>query len=385
MRYQSEPMSDLAPKSRTAFHALLDLLRTAGDTHFTMQRGVIEEGTAAEGYRFLLHLLAAGTEHHLEGDPERPLFTRIVSSGRKVLGDNPDALYYWARIDGRRTYRVRGALDGAVYTSFTVHGIDPGGGSMERVISDVNDRQLQIAADGTYEVIVSADRHDGNWIRTEADATSLITRHYFERPVSIATDVDPRVRLRIDPIDAPSPPPPWSDNAMAARLEAVARYVRANTLGMPAPGEAPAYAFVSRVPNVLPKPASFRAANVDTVGAVDIHYAMAPFLLQPDQALLMEGRLPPCGFANVALWNMHMQTLEYRYRRTSLNRAQMQFAADGSFRVAIAHRDPGVPNWLDPEGHMLGTVFWRILLPEEEPSEINSTVVPIDSLRKADV
>jgi hypothetical protein len=342
---------------------------------------VIDEVTAAEGYRFLTHLVAAGCEHHLEGDPERPCFTRIVSPSRKVLGDNPDALYYWTRIDGRRTYRVRGAIDGATYTSFTVHAVDPTGGSMERVVSDVNDGQFTIAPDGTYELILSPDRHDGNWIPTAADATSVITRHYFERPVSIAADPQAGVRLRIDTVDPAAPPPPWSDAALADGLERVARYVRANTLGMPAPGQGPDLAFVSRVPNVLPKPVSFRGSGIDTVGAVDIHYAMAPYLLQPDQALVMEGRLPPCRFANVALWNMYMQTLEYRFRRTSLNRAQMRLAGDGAFRVVVAHTDPGVSNWIDTEGHALGVVFWRILLPEMEPDEIRCTVVDTRTLR----
>lgn len=370
-------MSDLAPRSRAAFDALLDLLRQVGATHFSPARGVIDETTAAEGYRFLLHLLSAGAEHHVDGDPERPLFARIVSPSRKVLGDNPDALYYWARIDGQRAYRVRGALDGAVYTSFTVHGVDPAGGSMERVISDVNDRELTIAADGTYELVLAPEPHPGNWIRTEPDATAVITRHYFERPLSIAADPAAGVRLRIEPLAPPAPPPPLTDAALAARLEALARYVRGNTLGMPAPGQGPAYPFVSRVPNALPKPASFRAAGVATIGAVDIHYAMAPYLLQPDQALVMEGRLPACGFANVALWNMHMQTLEYRGHRTSLNRAQMQFRPDGSFRVVVASRDPGEPNWIDTEGHPIGIVFWRILLPEWEPEEIRCSVVDL--------
>jgi hypothetical protein len=367
-------MSDLAPRSRAAFHALLDLLREVGDTHFSLQRGVIDETTAAEGYRLLTHLLAAGCEHHLEGDPERPLFTRIVSPSRKVLGDNPDALYYWTRIDGRRAYRVRGAVDGAVYTSFTVHGVDPAGGAMEPVISDVNDTGLEIAADGTYELTLSPERQPGNWIPTAPNATSIITRHYFERPLSIAADPLASVRLRIDPLAPPKPAPPWNDETVATRLEAVTRYLRGNTLGMPAPGQGPELAFVSRVPNVLPKPAPFRAAGVDTLGAVDIHYAMAPYLLQPDQRLVMTGRLPPCRFANVVLWNMHMQTLDYRFRRTSLNRAQLRFEPDGSFRVAVASRDPGLPNWLDTEGHGLGIVFWRILLPEAEPGEIACAV-----------
>jgi hypothetical protein len=137
------------------------------------------------------------------------------------------------------------------------------------------------------------------------------------------------------------------------------------------------YAGYARVPNLLPRPTSFRGSGVETVGAVDIHYAMAPYLLQPDQALVMEGRLPRCGFANVALWNMHMQTLEYRARRTSLNRAQMRLGDDGSFRVLVAHRDPGGADWIDTEGHPIGIVFWRILLPEEEPGEIGCRVVEI--------
>ncbi len=238
-----------------------------------------------------------------------------MSPQRKILGDNPDAIYYWTRISGARSYRIRGALAGAAYTSFTVHGRDPAGGSMERVIADVNDRDLAIDADGRYEILLSPERQAGNWLRLEPDATSVITRHYFERKRSVQADPDVVVPLRIDPLEDPGPPAPFNDATMAARLRAVAAHLRANTLGMPAPGEAPAYAFVSRVPNVLPKPASFGASGVATLGAVDLFYAMCPYLLGPDDALVMEGRLPACRFANVMLWNMHMQTLEYRHHQ----------------------------------------------------------------------
>jgi hypothetical protein len=362
----------LAPASRQAFDELLDLLRQIGETHFSADRGILDEGATAEGYRYVTHLLAAGIEQHVEGDPARPAFLRIVSPQRKVLGDNPDALYYWARIDGRRSYRIRGTLGDAVYTSVTVHGADPAGGSMERVIAAVSDRDLS----PEYEIVLSPERHDGAWLRLEPDATSVITRHYYERPVSIACEVNVPVPVQIEPRGPLTPPPPLDDATMAARLRALAGFVRGNTLGMPAPGQGPAYAFVSRVPNVLPRPASFGESGVAAWGAVDIHYAMAPFLLQPDQMLVMEGRLPPCRFANVMLWNMHLQTLEYRFRRTSLNRAQMQLSPDGGFRIVVAHRDPGVPNWLDTEGHVLGLVFWRFVLPETEPGDIACTVLP---------
>lgn len=366
-------MSDLAPKSRAALGELLDLVREAGDRHFTAERGVIEEGTAAEGYRFLTHLLAAGCEHHLEGDAAHPLFTRIVSPLRKVLGDNPDALYFWSPIDARYEYVISGNLGGSVYTSFTVHGNDPDGGAMAKVLADVNDRDIDVDSMGNYRLTLAAGAGGRGHIELDGDAAMIVTRHYFEHPTSACADPALDVRLAIERTGAVEPRPPWTDESVAAGLQRVRRFVRANTLGMPAPGEAPPYPFVSRTPNALPKPASFRASDTDTMGAVDIHYAMAPYLLQPGQRLVMEGTLPPCAFANVVLWNMHMQTFEYRSRRTSLNRAQMKL--DGNdFRIVVADADPGEPNWLDTDGHMLGTVFWRILLPEEEPGEIRCSV-----------
>jgi hypothetical protein len=50
----------------------------------------------------------------------------------------------------------------------------------------------------------------------------------------------------------------------------------------------------------------------------------------------------------------------------SRNRANTVLEADGSFRMVLAHQDPGVPNWLDTEGRSSGTVFWRYFLPVGE-------------------
>jgi hypothetical protein len=53
---------------------------------------------------------------------------------------------------------------------------------------------------------------------------------------------------------------------------------------------------------------------------------------------------------------------------------------DGTFRAVIAHRDPGVPNWLDTEGRPFGLVFWRFFLPEGPIDTPQAEVVPVDSL-----
>jgi hypothetical protein len=68
---------------------------------------------------------------------------------------------------------------------------------------------------------------------------------------------------------------------------------------------------------------------------------------------------------------------EYRYGRVSLNRKQMRLGEDGSYRIVIAHRDPGVPNWLDTEGRPFGTAFWRFQLPAEQPEQPRARIVPL--------
>ena len=75
-----------------------------------------------------------------------------------------------------------------------------------------------------------------------------------------------------------------------------------------------------------------------------------------------------------------MQTLEYQFRCSSLNTEQMVFELDGSYRIVISARDPGVPNWLDTGGHRVGTIFWRYLLPESDPVIAECEVVPVDTL-----
>jgi hypothetical protein len=121
-------------------------------------------------------------------------------------------------------------------------------------------------------------------------------------------------------------------------------------------------------------------AGSDSWGAVDIAYSMGPFRLGPDEALVMEGRFPRCAFANVVLWNQQLAAFEYRDRRVSLNRAQTKLEPDGGYRMVVAGRDPGVPNWLDTEGHREGTIFWRFLLPEEKPEKPRCRVVRLAEL-----
>ncbi len=369
-----------APKSTAAFDALIAALQEIRDGYVLSEQRFSDPTDVVEGYRSVGQLLSATSELFFEADPSHPRLASIVSPARKLQGDNPDAIYHYARISGSRSYRVVGTLGRECYTSFTVHGRAPDGAMAGPLLGDVNDRQLTIAPDGSYSLVLSATEHPGNWLPLDPAAHCLVVRSYFQLETSAQNDPGVCVRIDIETLDGRDPSPPLSDEVLSERMREGVAFLRQTTLGQALPGTPSPAPFVSDEPNVLPVPFSFRDSGLPVPGAADIFNAMAPWHLEPDEALVMTGTLPAGPFANVMLWNRHMQTLEYRSRRSSLNMAQIQLEPDGSYRIVIAHRDPGVPNWLDCEGHRRGTIFWRFLLPESDPTRTACTVTPIAEL-----
>jgi hypothetical protein len=374
-------MSTHAPKTAAVFDDLIAALGEIRDGYIEASERFSHPLDVLEGYRYAGQLLSVASELFFEADPEHPRFASIVSPARKLQGDNPDAVYHYARIRGDRSYRITGTRDAECYTSFTVHARSPDGALAGPLLGDVNDRAFEIGRDGRYEIVLSADAQPGNWIELHPDAHCLIVRSYFERATSVQNDPDVAVRIDIRCLDDVGPPPPLRDEVLAARMAEGVALLRQATLGQPLPDNAPKIPFVSDVPNDVATPYSFRDSGLPVPGAADIVYSMGSWDLGPDEALVMTGTLPPGVFANVMLWNKHMQTLEYRDRKSSLNAAQIQLTDDGRYRIVVSERDPGVPNWLDTAGHPRGTIFWRFLLPEQDPPKPECVVMPVDQVR----
>ena len=220
--------------------------------------------TRSKAFRYVFHLLSEGTELFLEGDPERPRFSSIVTPARKFLGDNADAIYHQALIRGDRAYRVTGKRDREVYISFTIHGPDPAGGINGPVLADMNDRQFEVDADGNFELILSADERPGNWVKLDPAARIVLVRSYFLAEPSAQNDPDIRVRLHIEPLDDPGPAPALDDATLAQRMLDTIAFVRATSLGVRVFGEAnpTPVPFVSNEPNSVGTPWSFRNTGI---------------------------------------------------------------------------------------------------------------------------
>jgi len=375
-----DEVGGVVPPRTESARAYAELVRTLEEVeadYLGEQRGITRRGDVSDGHRFLLHVLQAGLFLKLEFDPERPVFRRIVSPTRKLLGDNPDAVYFESAIAGDRRYRIRGNTAGAVYTSFTIEAGGADGGYPARNDGAINDTQIEIAADGSYELLLGPDVSGPNTLRIPADARTVTTRSYFEEMGSVAADPLKLVPIAIAPVEDPGPAPTPDDASIARSIQRVIAYLRGNTVEQPLRDPAKLPGWVSMVPNQFNPPA--KPGNM-AFAAVDNAYTTAPYALRSDQALVIEGRFPDCRFANVVLWNRFLQSYDYSSRRISLNRSQTQLESDGSFRMVMAARDPGVPNWIDTAGRPSGMVYWRFLLPEGEIVTPRAKVVSLSEL-----
>jgi hypothetical protein len=367
-------------ESRDAYAELLATLREVGDRFAGEEWGLADPTDVAEGLRVVLHHLGTGIETQLEDDAAHPVFREIVTPWRKALGDNADARYHDAKVHPAGTYRVRGRTEGAVYVSFTVEAGAEDGAFPTGTVGVLNDTQFDVDAGGRFELTVGGPPRDRAWLPLAPDASRLTVRHYWEQAAPPARPPAPSLGLSIELVDGdvPSPSPAPTDASVAASIRRMATYVRSRTVDtMPKPGEGEPPAFVSREPHVFPPPVT---PGAHALAAADAAYSMAPYLLGPDDALVMRLRWPECRCANVSLWNRQLQTFDYLRGRVSLNRAQAVADDDGTIQVVIAHRDPGTPNYLTTEGRPFGMVFWRFFLPEGPIDTPTAEVVAVDSL-----
>jgi hypothetical protein len=347
-------------ESRTAFRELLDVLRQADEQYLSPDFYIMTAADVSSGHRYLMHVLEAALALHFESDPDRPRFNKIVTATRKANGDNSDCIYFETAVRGDRQYRIRGNMVGSVYTSFTIEAGVGEGAYATRTSGVLNDRDMHIEADGSYEIMLGGPERARNWLALPSDAARITSRHYFEFEDAVAARPEFVVPLMIEPVTPLGPPEPWDDASITAGIRRVINSVRGLTIDRDKPGtNVPSW--VSYTPNMFPAP---ETPGDLAFSAFDAAYSMGRYVLAPDEALVITGRWPLCAFGNLCIWNRFMQTLDYTNRPVSRNRANTTLEPDGSFRIVVAHKDPGVPNWIDTEGRPAGSLFWRFFLPE---------------------
>ncbi len=344
-----------------------DTLKRAGDVILrdTSPRDAFDR---AEGFRYQSPLTRVALESFLEfADPLYPVLRRPAHETVKIGADNPDNYYQSAALRGDQEYRLSGTRGTVHYLGFGSYAGGYGSSGRRGQTGYLEAGELEIGADGRFEITLSRRRQPGNWLPMEEDTSLLIVRQTFGD-----RERERVAELTLERLGVEGPPAPVTADFVDRGLQQAASYV-AGTAALFADW---AEGF-ARHPNELPRfdPAVAAAAHGDP----NIVYYHGYWEIAPDEALVIEVTPPPCDYWNFQVNNYWMESLDYRYHRIAVNHHGARVRPDGSVRLVRAARDPGADNWLDTAGHRRGTMCLRWVGAEEHP-EPTTRVVALDTL-----
>lgn len=302
----------------------------------------------------------AAVQYVVNGDGTNPNPMWVVNAPHDWFGlsvggsgygiDNPDNVYRNIPIDGGGRYLICGQVlqPAPIEQHFTLMDAIPGttaiaaegGGFIGTLRSDTMD----IGPDGRFVISIDSDPANGrpNHIQTPKHGQfllivrDLLTRWETQKPVLLTAK-------RLDGTPGPRPEPGKQAEDAAALLDRIApywieydnRYIYSR----------PVNRFVS--PRMRPGGRGMAATT--------------HFSLGEDEALVL--RLDPLGGTSLGVQLTDPWGVAYDYvnRTSSLNQTQAHVEPDGTIFYVISARDPGVRNWLDPEGFSGGivTIRWQ--------------------------
>ena len=360
---------------KSAWTAFCAQLQTAGE-HVFKDANADTALQRVDAFRFLTQNLGQAFDLALETrDTRYPALHEFCGPTRKLGGDCGDFTYQQAWIDGRSTYRLTGSRGTARFFNVTVQGNrTPGPGVLHEPFGDTPEAnivggQLDVGDDGQFELYIGGAQQGPNWLPTTPDSRKLFIRQGFDRWDELPA------QIRIERIDMSAPKPLPTVGTMVEAMSWAGDFVTGLMSDWP---EFPfAYGGVNADrPNTFP--------HVDATGADTKRGRAAANMyweLGPDDALIVEFD------AHDGLWmltnmGVFFNSMDYLYRPVSYTPSRTTIDTDGRIRLVMAHRDPGVHNWLDTQGFERGNLTYRHML-EGQPAVLSTRVVSHDALLDA--
>jgi len=310
----------------------------------------------AEGLRYLSRLTRTALNMLVDSsDADFPRIFMLTDDTVKIGADNPDNIYQQVVVKGDREYRLWGTPGTVPYLSIGTkanrYAID---GTMAST-GEIEFTDVELEADGSFEIIVSRDKKGRNWLPLAADSTLIIIRQTFDNKATQSA-----AQIHVECIGGPKYPQLLSRAKIEGALQQTAAWVN---------GTATTFAdwtreFMTRPNEILPRDqAFFQKAGGDP----KIWYGHAYFELEPDEAWVIESTVPRCRMWNFQLDNWWMESLDHVNHKIWINNSQAKLEPDGRVVLVAAGRDPGFGNWIDTAGHSRGTALWRWIEADHHP------------------
>ncbi|MCD4524199.1 hypothetical protein [Nocardioides sp. cx-173] len=320
-----------------------------------------------EGYDYLAGRIRMAMQTAFDYDLERPLFVNPTHQFSRQGLDNPDAVYLHAYLREGVEYVVRGRRGTSADLSFQVMGGAYTADSAATSLLAFDDRELEIADDGTFQFTYVA----------EPGAKTMIVREVFND-----WDTEERGLLTIErPDRLGRPARPLTQDLLRKQYEVAAR----SLVGSIQTWFAFPQLFQYQEPvNTLSAPRSTPGGLASQRSSIG-HYELAE-----DEALVVTvPECTDCSYQGIQIGSDWYASTDYETHQTSLTKAQAVTDPDGRMRFVVSERPPlgegrAIANWLETTGHRTGSMMLRWQRLERDLTQ-DSDGPTVERVRLADV
>ena len=332
------------------------------------------EQDLVEGLDYLAGCLRSALASAWGYERDFPYFVRSATPYTKVGLDNPDTLYFSARIRDDAEYVVRGRRGTTTDLSFQILAGDYTPAVVPDSLNAFDDRDIDIAPDGSFELHFGPPRADPppNHFALGPGAAMLLVREVFSdwtaTPGTIAI-------ARVDRIGHA---PGLADEARQAKRFAAAGKSLVGQLETFL--KVPEWYYLKLPVNTMTEP------RLTPGGLATQYSSVGHYELAADEALVVTVPASDAPYQGFQLGTMWYVSMDFVNHQTSLTADQARPDPDGNLRFVVSERDPGLANWLECTGHSRGylQIRWqrtsRGFTPADGPTVEK---VPFDSLAEA--
>lgn len=300
------------------------------------------EQDLVEGLDYLAGSIRAAIASAWSYERDFPYFIRSATPYTKIGLDNPDTLYFSARIRDDAEYVVTGRRGGTADLSFQILNGDYTPADVPDSLSAFDDREIEIAADGSFELRFGAgkSRPDPNYFPLGPKAAMLLVREVW----SDWTAEPGRIAIqRVDRIGAA--PEPADEAKLGKRYNAAAKTLVQQLKTFL---QFPEWFYLKLPVNTMTEP------RLTPGGLATQYSSVGHYELTDDEALIVTVPASDAPYQGFQLGTMWYVSMDFVNHQTSLTAHQARHDPDGMLRFVVTERDPGLANWLETTGHPRG-------------------------------
>ncbi|MFN2562146.1 MAG: hypothetical protein ABR571_12735 [Jatrophihabitans sp.] len=317
------------------------------------------EQDVVEGLDYLAGSIRAAVASAWGFERDFPYFIRSATPYTKIGLDNPDTLYFSARIRDDAEYVVTGVRGTTADLSFQILNGDYSPADVPDSLSAFDDRDIHINPDGTFELRFGPAKNDPgpNYFVLGPRAAMLLVREVWSDWTAQPG------RIAIQRVDRVGRAPELGDETkLGKRYNAAAKTLVQQLKTFL---QFPEWFYLKLPVNTMTEP------RLTPGGLATQYSSVGHYELADDEALIVTVPASDAPYQGFQLGTMWYVSMDFVNHQTSLTGDQARVDPDGMLRFVVSEQNPGVANWLETTGHPRGylQIRWQRTSREFTPAD----------------